>query len=454
MTGFVGTPQWMAPEALRGEGDYGKPADVYSLSLVLWEILHEKIPFANLSPPQVIAQVAFQHKTETIDPNKTPQRIHTLMQNCWAQALQRPNAADFVHELENFAAYAAPRYESSPFAPSAPPMTSPPTNQIPAQNPHYPLEVTSSSESKSMTSSSEEPTPVQSKKSKKTKVPDFAFGAEKWKKFFGDVGEEPELPKELDKILNGHTPFEFYRDKTYWGPKYFQGKVKDSHFLFLMPETLDGKPFTLKLLMQLIQKSERGPFMSISPLDVKEGSYKHEAPRDKFSKKVIKSYQKKKVVENSYWVLMSKHSVTFLGTVEGKSQKIYQYEDYDAPNLLEATTGICLYPFMNGERIFEYEYTPCKDRITTMVIKKGKKPKKKSLFTCVGGFDQKGPKIGVADFKRGVWKETEMAAVRRLNRKSRAIDYPTDWKKGHWEDKEEHQAEVELKKISKTLELS
>jgi len=57
----------MASEILMGESQHGKPADICSLGLVLWDIIHEKVPFADLSPPQIIAQVAFKQKQETND---------------------------------------------------------------------------------------------------------------------------------------------------------------------------------------------------------------------------------------------------------------------------------------------------------------------------------------------------------------------------------------------------
>jgi serine/threonine protein kinase len=38
----AGTPAWMAPEVLRGE-HFDEKADVYSFSIILWEILHRKV---------------------------------------------------------------------------------------------------------------------------------------------------------------------------------------------------------------------------------------------------------------------------------------------------------------------------------------------------------------------------------------------------------------------------
>lgn len=51
---FCGTPNWTAPELLRSEisGNSAQPteaSDIYSLSMVLWEILSGRIPFGKLS---------------------------------------------------------------------------------------------------------------------------------------------------------------------------------------------------------------------------------------------------------------------------------------------------------------------------------------------------------------------------------------------------------------------
>jgi serine/threonine protein kinase len=40
----VGTPQWMAPELMQGKAD--RPADVFSFGIILYEMLTEKVPYA------------------------------------------------------------------------------------------------------------------------------------------------------------------------------------------------------------------------------------------------------------------------------------------------------------------------------------------------------------------------------------------------------------------------
>ena len=59
----VGTPNWMAPEILRGE-KYEEASDVYSFGIVLLELLTGKIPHRGLSLPQITGLVGFNENYE------------------------------------------------------------------------------------------------------------------------------------------------------------------------------------------------------------------------------------------------------------------------------------------------------------------------------------------------------------------------------------------------------
>ena len=85
---------------------------------------------------------------------------------------------------------------------------------------------------------------IQSKVSRS--VPSIAFGKAEWRKYFGDVGVEPQLPADIKKILK--EPCSFWPDK----------KVKETHLLVLIPNTANGKSFTMNYLEDLIEKPKSG----------------------------------------------------------------------------------------------------------------------------------------------------------------------------------------------------
>ena len=72
------------------------------------------------------------------------------------------------------------------------------------------------------------------------------FGKKDWEKYFGDIGEEPPLPYSIEDILN--EPCSFWPDR----------KVKETHLLVLIPNTVNGKPFTINYLQKLIQEPKSG----------------------------------------------------------------------------------------------------------------------------------------------------------------------------------------------------
>eukprot|EP00929_Paragymnodinium_shiwhaense_P062202 TRINITY_DN31053_c0_g1_i1.p1 TRINITY_DN31053_c0_g1~~TRINITY_DN31053_c0_g1_i1.p1 ORF type:complete len:1315 (-),score=264.06 TRINITY_DN31053_c0_g1_i1:368-4312(-) len=64
-----GTPHWAAPEVLRSEA-LGTAADIYSIGVILWEMLTQKLPHKGLSFSQVLASVGWAGWTP--DPGVLP----------------------------------------------------------------------------------------------------------------------------------------------------------------------------------------------------------------------------------------------------------------------------------------------------------------------------------------------------------------------------------------------
>ena len=189
-----------------------------------------------------------------------------------------------------------------------------------------------------------------------------AFGKKQWEKYFGEIGLKPYLPANIDKILN--------KSCSFWPNK----KVKETHLLVLIPNTVNGNPFTMNYFGDLIHKPKSG--YATKYRDYR--SYAKEAAGDK-------SYP-------SHWVLMTKNIIP--GS-RGKSYEeccelIAEHSKktglpYELPYLLEATASILMYYVRTGERLFSdnpWEWTYSKD------FDKDKYP------LAVGGFQSDGLNVG------------------------------------------------------------
>uniref|UniRef100_A0A0E0DI61 non-specific serine/threonine protein kinase n=1 Tax=Oryza meridionalis TaxID=40149 RepID=A0A0E0DI61_9ORYZ len=95
----AGTPEWMAPEFLRGEPSNEK-CDVYSFGVILWELMTMQQPWNGLSPAQVVGAVAFQNRRLPI-PQDTVPELAAFVESCWDDdPRQRPSFSSIVDTLK------------------------------------------------------------------------------------------------------------------------------------------------------------------------------------------------------------------------------------------------------------------------------------------------------------------------------------------------------------------
>lgn len=95
------TINWTAPEVLQNSRVFAKPADVYSLTMVLWELLTGHVPFdePGLGPTEGRALILEFGKRPVI-PDDTPTEYASLLERGWAQdPAERPTAPELLDEL-------------------------------------------------------------------------------------------------------------------------------------------------------------------------------------------------------------------------------------------------------------------------------------------------------------------------------------------------------------------
>eukprot|EP00752_Nemacystus_decipiens_P009850 g8787.t2 len=81
MTGGTGSLRYMAPE-IADHQEYNEKGDVYSFSLIMWEMLAGTKPFLGLKRPDFYNRVVDQGERPPLNP-EWPQPIRNLLESCW-----------------------------------------------------------------------------------------------------------------------------------------------------------------------------------------------------------------------------------------------------------------------------------------------------------------------------------------------------------------------------------
>jgi WD40 repeat protein len=104
---IVGTPSYMAPEQVAGDGRLTPACDVYGLGAVLYELLTGRPPFAGASPADVLLQVRHQ---DPVPPGRViptlPRDLNTVCLKCLEKEPPRryPSAAAVAEDLRRWRA--------------------------------------------------------------------------------------------------------------------------------------------------------------------------------------------------------------------------------------------------------------------------------------------------------------------------------------------------------------
>ena len=203
--------------------------------------------------------------------------------------------------------------------------------------------------------------------------PTIAFGAAEWATYFGDVGVEPPLPTNIEQILSSPCIF--------WPGQ----KVDDTHLLVLIPNTVNGRPFHLNSLAELIKKPRKG----------NKTQYRY------YNENIQRELGEKSFAP--HWVLMTRDVIPDSRNKTYKDQKALVQRNaqqsgisYELPTALEATTAILMEYVKTGNPLYtdnklgeQWTYTRCIEKVD-----------KDQWPAAIGGFSSGGLRVDVICFDR------------------------------------------------------
>ena len=178
-------------------------------------------------------------------------------------------------------------------------------------------------------------------------LPAQAFGPTSWHEHFGvDVGDVPSFPLAINEILSGPCPF--------WRGR----QVRDTHVLVLVPSTVNGAPFTLDKLGELIRP--RFP--------ANEADYRYYGSTTKAQLGSVSPLA-------PCWVLLTRDVIPDSRSKSYEEQKKLLADcvsetglDYCLPSALVASTAVLAHYVRSGERLFSDApptYTRCQDLVAS-----------------------------------------------------------------------------------------
>lgn len=96
-TGDTGSPRYMAPEVFLSQ-PYNETCDVYSFSILMWQILKVETPFEGFNSEAMVRNVYKGHARPKIDSSWSPE-IHELLQKGWTASVKDRIKMDELSEV-------------------------------------------------------------------------------------------------------------------------------------------------------------------------------------------------------------------------------------------------------------------------------------------------------------------------------------------------------------------
>ncbi|KAG1942472.1 mitogen-activated protein kinase kinase kinase 2 [Pimephales promelas] len=90
----TGTPYWMSPEVISGEG-YGRKADIWSIGCTVVEMLTQRPPWAEYEAMAAIFKIATQPTNPTLPPHVSD-HCRDFLKRIFVESKQRPAAEDLL----------------------------------------------------------------------------------------------------------------------------------------------------------------------------------------------------------------------------------------------------------------------------------------------------------------------------------------------------------------------
>ena len=96
-----GTPFYMAPEYLRRQSEYTSRCDIYSFSMIMYEMYARNEPFEGEDPRKLLPKICHPRTNKRPRvPESMPPKIEDIMKKCWgANPFFRPSAKDLDYIL-------------------------------------------------------------------------------------------------------------------------------------------------------------------------------------------------------------------------------------------------------------------------------------------------------------------------------------------------------------------